>query len=658
MSRGGDLAGIARDWFARWLDPATGHLTAVRDVQLDSSGTYVAFTGQVQRGLSRDQRSDTFVLELATGRLRTVAECAGHARWRRQSTQLACIAGDGVRLVDVASDSPVGIGGFVPPGIPEQLEWSPSGDAILVVCADADAEPARIRGGAAWAPRIITTDVISARRRCAVHRLGGPTRMIAARAASIFAATWLDESRIAVLAGSGGGEDAWFGAEVVGFDVSSSTTRAGHVLYRPRNQVAALSGAPDGAILALIDGLASDRGTVAGRLVLVDTAPARAEQVDLPGVDITGLCWRDADTLVYAGLQGTEAVVGEFDLRRRRCSAMWTTDGSVGGHLPDVSAVPTATCVVHDRYGEPPALLGLGNGGPRVLFSTAHAGADWVRDRGGSVAEVGWTNPDDGRRLSGFVLSPPPGEQTGALVAHIHGGPMAAQHNAWLMGSPYLPMLVHLGYSIVLPNPRGSVGWGPGFARAVLGDPAGADATDVLAGVDHLVAQGVAAQGRVGVMGRSYGGYLAAALIGRTRRFSAAVITSPVTDRVSQYYTSNIPATTAALMGGPPDERHEFYRERSPLYQARGVRTPTLLVAGGLDQCTPPEQATMFYRALQRAGTTAELVIYPSEGHGVRALPALIDYSGRIASWFGRHLGSGRLTSTLVHYVGHSLTIS
>jgi dipeptidyl aminopeptidase/acylaminoacyl peptidase len=650
MNGGANPTLIAHEWYARWLGTAKGHITTVADVQLDSSGTYAAFAGEVHLGLSAPARTDVFVIEVMTGHVRTVATAAAHPCWQRQASRLAYTTSSSLRCVDIGRDAVSGLTQFDLPGIPEQLEWSPSGDAILAVCAGPDTyrvaapgtrphRPVNAQRRAPWEPDVLATDAFAAAsRRCVVRRFGGPAQILAPMAASIFEATWIGELRIAALVGPGESEDAWRSAAVVSFDLGRKTARAGQLLYRPRDQVAALRSAPDGATLALIDGLASDRGTVAGRLVLVRTASGQAEMIDLPGVDVTGMCWRNASTLVYAGLQGANSVVGEFDLRTGLQISVWKTDGSVGAHLPDVSAVATATCVTHHRYSQPPALLHLRPGRAHVLFSTAHAGSDWLSEGGGSLEETSWTNPNDGRRITGYVLSPRSSSQAGALVAHIHGGPQAVQRNSWLMGAPYLPMLVHLGYSIILPNPRGSIGWGPDFARMVLGDADGADRTDILSAVDHVLALGIASPARVGVMGRSYGAYLAAALIGRTRRFGAAVITSPVIDRVSQYYTSNIPSTTAALMGGPPDERSGLYLERSPLHQARAVQTPTLLVAGRLDRCTPPEQALMFYRALERAGTTAELVTYPNEGHGVRSLPALIDYSGRIVSWFGRHL--------------------
>lgn len=648
MNRGADPTLIAREWYARWLGPAKGHITTVADVQLDSSGTYAAFVGEVHLGLSAAARTDVFVIEVKTGHVRTVATAAAHPCWQRQATRLAYITASSLRCVDIGRDAVSGLTQFDLPGVPEQLEWSPSGDAILAVCADPDTDrvaalrplphrPLNAQRRAPWEPQVLATNDAAASRRCVVRRFGGPAQILAPIAASIFEATWIGEFRIAALVGPGESEDAWRSAAVVSFDLGWKAARAGQLLYRPRNQVAALRGAPDGATLALIDGLASDRGTVAGRLVLVRTASGRAEMVDLPGVDVTGLCWRNARTLVYAGLQGAKSVVGELDLCTGRQTSMWKTDGSVGAHLPDVSAVATATCVAHHRYSQPPAVLILRPDRAHVLFSTAHAGSDRLFE-GGNLEETSWTNPNDGRRITGFVLSPRPSAQGGALITHIHGGPQAVQRNSWLMGAPYLPILVHLGYTIILPNPRGSIGWGPDFARAVLGDADGADGADVLSAVDHVLAMGIASPARVGVMGRSYGAYLAAALIGRTRRFGAAVITSPVIDRVSQYYTSNIPSTTAALMGGTPDERPGFYLERSPLHRARAVQAPTLLVTGGLDRCTPSGQALMFYRALERAGATAELVTYPNEGHRVRSLPALIDYSGRITSWFGRHL--------------------
>ncbi|NEE24551.1 prolyl oligopeptidase family serine peptidase, partial [Streptomyces sp. SID7982] len=101
--------------------------------------------------------------------------------------------------------------------------------------------------------------------------------------------------------------------------------------------------------------------------------------------------------------------------------------------------------------------------------------------------------------------------------------------------------------------------------------------------------------------------------------------------------TSNIPFFDQLLLGGSPapDGAHAA---RSPLTHVAAATTPCLLVAGALDRCTPPTQAQEFHRGLREHGTESTLVVYPREGHGVRAFPACIDYVARVLGWFERHM--------------------
>ncbi len=130
----------------------------------------------------------------------------------------------------------------------------------------------------------------------------------------------------------------------------------------------------------------------------------------------------------------------------------------------------------------------------------------------------------------------------------------------------------------------------------------GDDARDDLAGVDALVERGDADPERIGVTGGSYGGYMSCWLPVVDQRFKAAVAISPVTDYYSQHWNSNIGAWDSWFLGGRPEDGAEHYRERSPVFFADRVTTPTLLTAGTEDRCTPPGQAMEFYRALARTG--------------------------------------------------------
>jgi dipeptidyl aminopeptidase/acylaminoacyl peptidase len=127
------------------------------------------------------------------------------------------------------------------------------------------------------------------------------------------------------------------------------------------------------------------------------------------------------------------------------------------------------------------------------------------------------------------------------------------------------------------------------------------------------------------------------------QRFKAAVAIAPVSDFISQHWNSNIGAWDAWFLGGSPEGGAPHYRERSPVFFADRVVTPTLLTAGTEDRCTPPGQAIEFHRALRERGVPTEVVIYPGEGHGVRKFPAAIDLEARSLGWFERFMPAGRV---------------
>jgi dipeptidyl aminopeptidase/acylaminoacyl peptidase len=120
-------------------------------------------------------------------------------------------------------------------------------------------------------------------------------------------------------------------------------------------------------------------------------------------------------------------------------------------------------------------------------------------------------------------------------------------------------------------------------------------------------------------------------------RFRAAVAVSPVTDWVSQHFTSSLAAWDASFVGGSPTDPTSFGRF-SPVMRAHALRTPTLVTAGRNDRATPPGQAIELWQALRLNGVPTEVVIYPEEGHGVGTYPAILDLGTRLVGWFERYL--------------------
>ena len=249
----------------------------------------------------------------------------------------------------------------------------------------------------------------------------------------------------------------------------------------------------------------------------------------------------------------------------------------------------------------------------------------------------------DGLEIQGWLLLPE-GNRPHPTIMCIHGGPVWHWRPLWLGRSRDFPflMLLKRGYAIFFPNPRGSSGRGVNFARLVYGDLGGADARDLLVGLDALVQRGLADPSRLGVTGGSYGGFMTSWLVTQDRRFAAAVAVAPHTNQVSEHLLSNIPHFVALFLADKYNNPNGRYFDRSPIMHAHKASTPTLNICGALDRCTPPEEAMQFHNALLENEVKSVYVSYPQEGHGVQKFPAAIDYAARIVSWFKDHMDGER----------------
>jgi dipeptidyl aminopeptidase/acylaminoacyl peptidase len=157
------------------------------------------------------------------------------------------------------------------------------------------------------------------------------------------------------------------------------------------------------------------------------------------------------------------------------------------------------------------------------------------------------------------------------------------------------------------------------------------------------VEAGIADPDRLGISGLSYGGYMTAWAVTQTDRFTAAVAHSVISNWTSFHLTSDISAFDDFILGGSWDDPSGPYTRWSPVFHARtrGCSTPTLIVQGRLDRCTPVGQAEELFAALSEAGAETELVTYPREGHVPMERAHALDSILRTQAWFDRHLRSG-----------------
>lgn len=239
-----------------------------------------------------------------------------------------------------------------------------------------------------------------------------------------------------------------------------------------------------------------------------------------------------------------------------------------------------------------------------------------------SLSEVIRWKGADGREIEGLLFYPAgwtPARGAAPLVVKIHGGPSGAyvqnfQASSWNADAE---RYAADGYAVLLPNPRGSSGYGDSTERAVIKDWGGMDYRDIMTGVDTLIARGIANKDSLGVMGWSYGGYMTAWTISQTNRFKAAVIGDGITEPIAMWGTQDIVNVFEAYFGGSPWEPGEWeaYQKASPLAHMQNAKTPTLIIEGRNDQRVPPNQAMLLYRSLEALKVPTELLWLPRSGH-------------------------------------------
>ncbi len=261
---------------------------------------------------------------------------------------------------------------------------------------------------------------------------------------------------------------------------------------------------------------------------------------------------------------------------------------------------------------------------------------DGLKDYAVAIPEVYKYKSFDGLEIEAALLRPAGYDDKTKLplVVLVHGGPTGRWGDSI---DEWGQLLVARGYAVFYPNVRGSVGYGQKFVEMNRADWGGGDFKDVMAGVDDLVAKGIADPDRLGIGGWSYGGYMAEWAVTQTTRFKAAVSGAGMSDLIAEFGTEEHPAYDEWFWG-TPYEKPEGFLNSSPFLYLKNAKTPTLVLQGEADPIDPPGQSQELYRGLKHYGVTAEYVTYPREPHGLREAKHRVDRETRMVDWFDRYL--------------------
>lgn len=266
----------------------------------------------------------------------------------------------------------------------------------------------------------------------------------------------------------------------------------------------------------------------------------------------------------------------------------------------------------------------------------------------GRTEVIRWKSKD-GKEIEG-LLTYPVGYQAGQrvpLILNIHGGPAGVFQQTFLGGRGAYPLATFAarGYAILRPNPRGSSGYGTEFRRANTKDWGMGDYQDLMTGVDHVIQMGVADPDRLGVMGWSYGGFMTSWIVTQTKRFKAASAGAPVTNLMSFNGTADIPSFVPDYFGGQSWDINDVYQKHSPMFNVKGVSTPTMIQHGEADVRVPISQGYEFYNALKTQGVPTRMLVLPRQPHGPNEPKMQLAAMKSNLDWFDKYIGAKPETS-------------
>lgn len=245
-----------------------------------------------------------------------------------------------------------------------------------------------------------------------------------------------------------------------------------------------------------------------------------------------------------------------------------------------------------------------------------------------------WADSPDRTRIHSFIVKPPGFTETRRypVMFLIHGGPQGAWGESWSYRWN-AQVFAGAGYVVVMPNPRGSTGYGQKFLDDISGDWGGKVYDDLMAVLDRVAALPYVDPNRMVAAGGSYGGYMIDWMLGHTDRFKAMVSHAGVFDLRSMAAETEELWFVKWEFQGMPWDNPELYARWSPSNFVKEFKTPTLVIQGEQDFRVPVSQGLQLFTALQTQNVPSRLLLFPDEGHWIQKPQNTLLWYSQFLGW-------------------------
>jgi dipeptidyl aminopeptidase/acylaminoacyl peptidase len=509
-----------------------------------------------------------------------------------------------------------------------RLTWSPNGATLAFLYIAAAHRQAGALAPGARDVGVIGT-AVEEQRLTTIEAASGATRALTPSDTYVYEYGWSPDGRdVALTYAKGNGDNNWWIARLARVDVATGTMRD---LLAPSYQINDPQWSPDGKSIAIVGGIMSDFGSTGGDVYLVDAQSGTARNLTsgVP-ISVASLRWNDARSLDVVAhvsgamqLQRLDVATGTLTALTDRPESLWSWSSARNGSV---------VALVRASFADPPEVW-AGSASSLRQITNSNAGAKRLY---GNAVSLEWHN--DGYTIQGWLIYPldfDP-QRRYPMITMVHGGPSAASVPGF--GSRNVNALASQGYFVFMPNPRGSFGRGEAFTRANVKDLGYGDWRDILAGIDAALKAAPIDGGRLGLMGWSYGGYMAMWGETQTTRFKAIVAGAGIVNWQSYYGQNKIDQWMIPFFGASVYQDPAVYAKSSPITFIEQSKTPVLILQGERDEEVPAPQAFEFWHAMETLGVPTRLVVYADEGHSPQKVSDQIDILTQTVDWFNRYL--------------------